>query len=45
LRASVWPDLSVLAPHEAIEEVERALREHMPHILRVVGHAEPIGEA
>ncbi|PPQ40733.1 cation transporter [Rhodoblastus acidophilus] len=43
--AHVWPTLSVAATHEAMEEIERALREKMPHLLRVVGHAEPAGEA
>ncbi|MCW2274091.1 cation diffusion facilitator family transporter [Rhodoblastus acidophilus] len=43
--AHVCPALSVTATHEALEEIERALREKMPHLLRVVGHAEPVGEA
>ncbi|MBB4197355.1 cation diffusion facilitator family transporter [Rhodoblastus sphagnicola] len=43
--AHVWPNFSVTAAHEALEEIERALREKMPHLLRVVGHAEPADEA
>ena len=43
--AHVWPNLTVTATHAAMEEIERALREKMPHLLRVVGHAEPVGEA
>ncbi len=41
--ARVCPALTVTATHEAMDEVERALREKMPHLLRVVGHAEPLG--
>lgn len=43
--AHVWPGLSVAATHEAMDAIERGLREKMPHLLRVVGHAEPLGEA
>jgi cation diffusion facilitator family transporter len=43
--AHVWPGMSVTATHEAMDAIERALREKMPHLLRVVGHAEPVGEA
>jgi cation diffusion facilitator family transporter len=43
--AHVCPALSVAATHEAMDRIERALREKMPHLLHVVGHAEPFGEA
>ena len=35
--------LSVEAAHEAVDAVERALREDFPQIIRIVGHCEPIG--
>ena len=33
--------LTVQAVHENVDAVERALRERMPSITRVIGHAEP----
>jgi cation diffusion facilitator family transporter len=39
----VCPALTVAATHQAMDEIERALREEMPQLLRVVGHAEPYG--
>jgi divalent metal cation (Fe/Co/Zn/Cd) transporter len=33
--------LTVEAAHEAVDEVERALRRRAPAIKRVIGHAEP----
>ncbi|MCI4677826.1 cation-efflux pump [Rhodoblastus acidophilus] len=43
--ATVDPGLSVAATHDAMDEIERALRERTPGLLRVVGHAEPVGAA
>jgi cation diffusion facilitator family transporter len=37
----VEPVLTVDAVHEAVDDVERALRLRMPSIKRVIGHAEP----
>jgi divalent metal cation (Fe/Co/Zn/Cd) transporter len=34
-------ELTVQAVHESVDAVERALRERLPHIKRVIGHAEP----
>jgi divalent metal cation (Fe/Co/Zn/Cd) transporter len=34
-------DLTVQAVHEYVDAVERALRQRMPTITRVIGHAEP----
>ncbi|HET7681025.1 MAG TPA: cation diffusion facilitator family transporter [Xanthobacteraceae bacterium] len=36
-------ELTVQAVHENVDAVERALRQRMPEIKRVVGHAEPKG--
>ena len=33
--------LSVDAVHAAVDEIERAVRQEFPAILRIVGHAEP----
>ncbi len=41
--ATVDPTLSVAATHDAVNRLERALRERTPGLLRVVGHAEPTG--
>jgi cation diffusion facilitator family transporter len=41
--ANVDPALSVAAAHEAMDRLERAIRERTPSLLRVVGHAEPVG--
>jgi cation diffusion facilitator family transporter len=41
--ATVDPSLSVAATHDAVDRLERALRERTPGLLRVVGHAEPVG--
>jgi divalent metal cation (Fe/Co/Zn/Cd) transporter len=35
--------LTVQAVHENVDAVERALRERIPAITRVIGHAEPKG--
>jgi cation diffusion facilitator family transporter len=35
--------LSVEAAHEAVDAVERSLREDFPQIIRIAGHCEPIG--
>jgi cation diffusion facilitator family transporter len=35
------PELTVQAVHENVDMVERALRQRMPEIKRVIGHAEP----
>ena len=43
--ATVDPSLSVAATHDAVNQLERALRERTPGLLRVVGHAEPVGAA
>jgi divalent metal cation (Fe/Co/Zn/Cd) transporter len=37
----VDPSLSVDAVHEQVDEVEYALRQRLPEVKRVVGHAEP----
>jgi cation diffusion facilitator family transporter len=37
----VDPSLTVEAVHEAVDEVERALKRRWPNIKRVIGHAEP----
>src|SRR5690606_38781472 len=37
----VDPVLTVEAVHEAVDQVERALRRAMPSVRRVIGHAEP----
>jgi divalent metal cation (Fe/Co/Zn/Cd) transporter len=34
-------ELTVQAVHENVDAVERALRQRLPEITRVVGHAEP----
>ncbi len=39
--ATVDPDLSVADTHAAMDAVERALRDTMPGLLRIIGHAEP----
>jgi divalent metal cation (Fe/Co/Zn/Cd) transporter len=36
------PQIAVQDIHEKVDEVERALRQRIPHIKRVIGHAEPI---
>jgi cation diffusion facilitator family transporter len=38
----VDPTLSVQAVHELVDEVEYALRQRLPEIKRVLGHAEPL---
>jgi divalent metal cation (Fe/Co/Zn/Cd) transporter len=38
----VDPKLSVLAVHEAVDELDHKLRADIPGISRVVGHAEPL---
>jgi cation diffusion facilitator family transporter len=38
----VDPDLSVLAVHEAVDELDHKLRADVPGVARVVGHAEPL---
>ncbi len=38
---SVDPALTVAAVHDAVDEIERRLREEFPQILRIAGHAEP----
>jgi cation diffusion facilitator family transporter len=37
----VDPILSVQSVHEQVDELERALRQRSPSIIRVIGHAEP----
>ncbi len=37
------PQMTVQAVHEKVDEVERALRNRIPTIKRVIGHAEPKG--
>ena len=37
----VDPALTVEAVHEAVDEIERALRRRLPEVTRVIGHAEP----
>ncbi len=39
----VPPDMTVEAMHDAIDEVERAVRSERPDIRRAIGHAEPLG--
>jgi divalent metal cation (Fe/Co/Zn/Cd) transporter len=34
-------ELTVQAVHENVDAVERALRQRLPSITRVIGHAEP----
>lgn len=36
------PAMSVIAVHEAVDEIERALRRRFPSIKRVISHAEPL---
>jgi cation diffusion facilitator family transporter len=43
--AMVDPTLSVAATHEAMDRLERSIRECTPTLLRVVGHAEPFNAA
>jgi cation diffusion facilitator family transporter len=38
----VDPDLSVLAVHEAVDDLDHKLRADVPGVARVVGHAEPL---
>jgi cation diffusion facilitator family transporter len=38
----VEPELSVLAVHEAVDDLDHKLRADVPGIARVVGHAEPL---
>jgi cation diffusion facilitator family transporter len=38
----VDPNLSVLAVHEAVDELDHKLRADVPGVVRVVGHAEPL---
>jgi cation diffusion facilitator family transporter len=38
---TVDPGLSVQSVHERVDELERALRERLPAVRRVIGHAEP----
>jgi divalent metal cation (Fe/Co/Zn/Cd) transporter len=37
----VDPNLTVETVHDAVDEVERALKRRWPSIKRVIGHAEP----
>jgi cation diffusion facilitator family transporter len=39
----VDPDLNVAAVHELVDDLERRVRLEHPEILRVAGHAEPLG--
>lgn len=39
------PALSVASAHAHVDELERRFREEQPEILRVIGHAEPMGRA
>ena len=41
----VEPDLNVAAVHELVDDLERQVRLEHSEILRVVGHAEPLGAA
>jgi divalent metal cation (Fe/Co/Zn/Cd) transporter len=41
----VDPALNVATVHELVDHLERRVRLELPEILRVVGHAEPIGSA
>lgn len=43
--ATVDPGLSVTATHDAMDRLERSIRERTPGLLRVVGHAEPVNAA
>jgi divalent metal cation (Fe/Co/Zn/Cd) transporter len=38
----VQPSLRVDAVHEAVDDIDRAVRAEFPEIVRVVGHAEPL---
>jgi len=38
----VDPDMTVLAVHDKVDALERALKEHSSLIKRVIGHAEPM---
>ena len=38
----VDPRLSVHAVHEAVDSLDRHLRVHLPEVVRVVGHADPM---
>jgi divalent metal cation (Fe/Co/Zn/Cd) transporter len=38
----VDPNLSVLAVHEAVDDLDHKLRADVPGVARVVGHAEPL---
>ena len=38
------PSMSVLLVHDAVDEIERALRRAFPTVKRVISHAEPIRE-
>ena len=38
----VQPSLSVDAVHEAVDDLDRAVRAEFPEIVRIVGHAEPL---
>jgi divalent metal cation (Fe/Co/Zn/Cd) transporter len=38
----VDPLLSVDAVHEQVDELERAMQQDFPEIVRIVGHAEPV---
>ena len=37
----VDPQLSIVHMHDDVDAIERALRQEIPEIVRVVGHAEP----
>jgi cation diffusion facilitator family transporter len=39
----VDPDLTVARVHDGVDEIERRMREAEPRILRLIGHAEPLG--
>ncbi|MGI6245379.1 MAG: cation diffusion facilitator family transporter [Pseudochelatococcus sp.] len=39
------PALDIAAVHAGVDDLERALRQAMPEVARVVGHAEPAAEA
>jgi cation diffusion facilitator family transporter len=41
----VDPELDVAAVHELVDDLERRIRREHAEILRVVGHAEPLGAA
>jgi divalent metal cation (Fe/Co/Zn/Cd) transporter len=38
----VEPNLSVIAVHEAVDDLDHKLRADVPGVARVVGHAEPL---